>query len=160
MVLRYHNSDYAQLPAEEDVRAAMRKASVGPGNYQFPYASSMADLGKPEMLAKFGQGPVGLLTIIPSGPPTMGRRLILWFIYTLVIGSLVAYVTGRTLGPDTPYLQVFRVAGAVAFLGYAGAEPVEAIMKGRKWSTTVKYVFDGLIYALLTAGVFGWLWPR
>jgi hypothetical protein len=25
---------------------------------------------------------------------------------------------------------------------------------------TIKEVFDGLIFALLTAGTFGWLWPR
>jgi len=25
---------------------------------------------------------------------------------------------------------------------------------------TIKEVVDGLIYGLLTAGTFGWLWPR
>jgi hypothetical protein len=25
---------------------------------------------------------------------------------------------------------------------------------------TVKNVVDGLVYGLLTGGVFGWLWPR
>ena len=28
-----------------------------------------------------------------------------------------------------------------------------------RWGTTFVSVFDGLIYALLTAGTFGWLWP-
>jgi hypothetical protein len=23
----------------------------------------------------------------------------------------------------------------------------------------LKHAFDGLVYALLTAGIFGWLWP-
>ena len=35
----------------------------------------------------------------------------------------------------------------------------ESIWKGQSWSTTLKFVFDGLVYGLLTAGVFGWLWP-
>ena len=26
--------------------------------------------------------------------------------------------------------------------------------------TTLKFYFDGLVYSLLTAGVFVWLWPR
>ena len=26
--------------------------------------------------------------------------------------------------------------------------------------TTIKNTFDGLVYGLLTGGVFGWLWPR
>ena len=30
----------------------------------------------------------------------------------------------------------------------------------RAWSTTIKTTVDGLVYALLTAGMFGWLWPR
>jgi hypothetical protein len=30
----------------------------------------------------------------------------------------------------------------------------------RSWIRTLKSMFDGLIYALLTASVFGWLWPR
>jgi hypothetical protein len=25
---------------------------------------------------------------------------------------------------------------------------------------TFKYLFDSVIYAMLTAGVFGWLWPK
>jgi hypothetical protein len=29
-----------------------------------------------------------------------------------------------------------------------------------KWSATLKNMFDGLLYALVTAGTFGWLWPR
>ena len=30
----------------------------------------------------------------------------------------------------------------------------------RAWTTTVKPTVDGLIYALLTAAAFAWLWPR
>jgi hypothetical protein len=30
----------------------------------------------------------------------------------------------------------------------------------RAWSITIKATVDGLIYALLTAATFGWLWPR
>ncbi len=35
----------------------------------------------------------------------------------------------------------------------------ESAWKGQKWSTTIKFMIDGLIYALVTAGTFGWLWP-
>jgi hypothetical protein len=35
-----------------------------------------------------------------------------------------------------------------------------AIWYRRSCSTTLKDVFDGLVYGLLTAGTFGWLWPR
>jgi hypothetical protein len=29
----------------------------------------------------------------------------------------------------------------------------------KSWSGTLKNVFDGLVYGLVTGGVFGWLWP-
>jgi hypothetical protein len=28
------------------------------------------------------------------------------------------------------------------------------------WGATIKEVIDGLVYGLLTAGTFGWLWPH
>jgi hypothetical protein len=31
---------------------------------------------------------------------------------------------------------------------------------GMPWSHVPGRVFDGVVYALLTAGVFGWLWPH
>ena len=42
---------------------------------------------------------------------------------------------------------------------YAAGHASESIWKGQAWSTTFKHMFDGFVYALLTAGVFGWLWP-
>ena len=160
MALRYHWKDNDPLPGEDAVREAMRKQGVGPGDYIVPHAGSPAAMKDPELLKKFEEGPVGFFTILPSGPPAMGKSLILWFIYSLAIGVMVAYVTGRTVAPGTEYLRVFRVAATVAFLAYAGAEPISSIWRGRKWSTTLKNVFDGLIYAWLTGGVFGWLWPN
>ena len=53
----------------------------------------------------------------------------------------------------------FRFVGCTAFIGYAVALWQNSIWFKRKWSTTAKNTFDGLVYALLTAGTFGWLWP-
>ncbi len=160
MVLQYHKSDYAKLPGEANVMEAMRKEGVSPGNYAFPCPGNMKDMGSPEMLEKYKQGPVAFLNVLPSQPPAMGKSLLLWFLFSLVISFFAAYLASRTLGAGTDYLQVFRVVGAVAFLGYAGAAPVDSIWKGQKWSTTLKNIFDGLMYALVTAGCFGWLWPQ
>ena len=49
--------------------------------------------------------------------------------------------------------------GTVGFMTYAAGHASESIWKGQAWSTTFKHMFDGFVYALLTAGVFGWLWP-
>jgi hypothetical protein len=77
-----------------------------------------------------------------------------------VVGVFAAYVAGRALGPGAPYLQVHRFAGVTAFAAYALALAQSSIWYKRAWSTTLKSTFDGLIYALMTGGTFGWLWPR
>jgi len=159
MALPIHKSDYGKMAKEDDVLSAMREAGVKPGDYMFPYASEMKEMGEPEMVKKLEQGPVGMVTIWPNGPMQMGSSLAIWFAYCIVIGWLVAYITGRTFGPGTDYLQVFRVAGTVAFLAYAGAHAQASIWFKRSWSTTLKHTLDGLVYGLLTAGTFGWLWP-
>jgi len=160
MVLPIHKSDYRKLPEEDRVLDTLRAAGVTPGPvYHFPHTTHK-EMKSPEAVERFKRGPVGLLTVIPSGPPAMGKFLGQWFLYCAVIGVFVAYLTGRTLIPGTRYLEVFRVAGTTAFLGYAAAQIQDSIWKGQSWSVTFKHVFDGLIYGLLTAGTFGWLWPR
>ncbi len=159
MVLPWHRKDYQKLPEEDKVRETLRNLGVGPGNYHFPCPDNPKDMNSPEMMEKYKQGPVGLLNVMPSGPPAMGKYLALWFVFCLLIGVFVAYLTGRTLAPGAHYLAVFRVAGTAAFLGYGVGQLVDSIWKGQVWSTTLKHVFDGLVYGLLTAGTFGWLWP-
>ena len=158
-VLPFHKSDTRRLPDEAATVAALAKQELKPGQYNFPYAGSMAEMKDPAYLKKL-EGPVGLLTIRPSGPIDMGKFLGSWAVYCLVIGTFVAYLAGRTLGPGTHYLSVFRVAGTAAFLGYSGAQVPAAIWWGKPWGNAFREIVDGLVYALLTAGAFGWLWPR
>ena len=56
--------------------------------------------------------------------------------------------------------MVFRFVGTSAFMAYGIGMLPQSIWFRRNWGTTVKNVFDGLIYALMTAGTFGWLWPK
>ena len=157
MVLTYHRSDYSPLPGEEKVMAAMRKEGVSRGHYYLPHCVSPKEMADKREL--FEQGPVAFLTVLPKGVPAMAKPLVSWFVYSLVLSLVVAYLAGRTLAPGTDYLMVFRVAGTAAFLGYAGCSASESIWRGMPWSITLKHIFDGLVYALLTGGVFGWLWP-
>jgi len=45
-------------------------------------------------------------------------------------------------------------------LAYGFGSIPESIWFGRPWGNQLKTLIDGLCYGLLTAGVFGWLWPR
>jgi len=159
MFLGYHAGDRVAVPQEDRVREALREASIPPGDYAIPRAGSMKEMSDPAFIQKQEEGPVAILTVLPSGPVRLGPLLVQWFVFTLVVGVIVAYLTGRVLGPGAEYLAVFRVAGTVAFAAYAVGEWSQSIWFGRKWSTTLKNTFDGLVYALLTAGAFGWLWP-
>ena len=160
MVLAYHKSDYRKLPDEDRVTDALRSAGVTPGRvYSFPYYS-FKEMKSAPVIEKLKRGPVGLLTVLPSGPPAIGKNLLQWFVYCIVIGIFAAYLASRTLAPGTAYLEVFRLVGTAAFLGFGAAHAQESIWAGRSWVVTFKHIFDSLIFALLTAGVFGWLWPR
>ncbi len=159
MVLPHHKADFTALPNEDAVRGALRQ-NVTPGQYTVPYAQSSAAMKDPDFIRKCEEGPVGFLTIVRRGKPAMGKPMAFSFAYNVGIGILVAYLAGRTLSAGTDYLHVFRVVGTAAWLGYAGALFPGAIWFGQPWSTTWKTVADGLLYALLTAGTFGWLWPR
>lgn len=159
MVLTYHRKDYKQLPDEASTLASLRGKALPRGLYVFPYAASGKEMGSPEMQEKYRQGPVGLMTVLPSGPPNMGKQLGLWFGYCLLVGIFVAYLGGRFLDPGIDYLEVFRFAGTFAFVAYGFGEIADSIWKGQPWSNTCRALIDALIYALLTAGCFGWLWP-
>jgi len=159
MLLPYHQSDYRQLPDEDKLLTSLRGAALKRGLYVFPFCTHK-DMKSPAIQEKYKQGPVGFLTILPSGPPAMPKFLIQWFVYCLLIGFFVAYLTAHTVAPGAHYLAVFRVAGTAAFLAYGLAHLSDGIWKGQMWGATIKEVVDGLIYGLLTAGTFGWLWPR
>ena len=159
MLLPYHQSDCHQLPDEDKLRAALRAAGVKRGFYMFPYGSHK-DMKSPAMQEKFKEGPVGTMTVFPSGPPAIPKFMGMWFVYCLVIGFFTAYLTAHTVAPGVNYLVVFRVAGTAAFMAYGLGQLSNGIWKGQPWSMTIKEVVDGLIYGLLTAGTFGWLWLR
>ena len=160
MVLTYHRSDIARLPGEDDIRAAFQKSSVAPGDYMTPYAGSPEGMKSPEFIEKVTKGPVAIVTVMQSGgPPSINKNLAQWLVYCIVVSVFAAYVTSRAVPAGAPYLSAFRMAATTAFVGYALAQWQNSIWGGRKWSTTIKNTFDGLVYGLLTGGAFGWLWP-
>ena len=159
MVLPFHKKDYRKMNNEDTVLEALRASGVTPGTYPFPCAGSVNEMGTPEMVEKMKKGPLGFLTVLPPGGFNMGKSLAWWFVYLLIVGVLVAYVGWHTLTTGADYLTVFRITGAAAILGYAVGVMNDSIWKGQRWSTTAKFMVDGFVYALLTAGTFGWLWP-
>jgi hypothetical protein len=160
MALRYHANDYRKLPAEDEVMDALRKFQIPPGDYMVPRPAGAEGMKDPKYLEKLKQGPVMVVTVMKNGMFDMRTSLFQWFVYSLLVGVLAAYVAGRALGPGTPYLKVFRFAGVTSFIAYSIAMWQDSIWYHRSWGTTMRNTFDGLVYGLLTAGTFGWLWPK
>lgn len=160
MASPWHKNDYPKMPREDEVTDALRPLAIPPGDYMVPRAMRTEEMRSAEFAEKLRKGPVMILTMLPNGPFSMGRNLGLWFGYLVLVGFFAAYVAGRALPAGAEYLPVFRFVGVTAFLGYAAALWQMWIWYHRSLSITIKTTIDGLVYALLTAGTFGWLWPR
>jgi Flp pilus assembly protein TadB len=159
MVLRYHQNDFTPLPREDDLAAAIRAAGVPPGDYAMPYAGSTAAMKDPAFQEKMRTGPIVFMSVVEPSKAGFGSSLVQWFAYSILVGIIAGYIAGRALGPGAEYLDVFRLSGTAAFAAYSVALLQGSIWYKRKWSGTLKSFADGLIYALVTAGMFGWLWP-
>jgi hypothetical protein len=161
MVLGYHRTDLRKLPdpQEDDILAVVTRLNLPPGDYGVPHPGSPDRMKDPAFVAKMEKGPIVFMNVVPGEAPNLGRSLGLWFVFTLVVTFFAAYLTSRAVTPDTDYLTVFRFIGTSAFMGYALGQIPESIWWRRRWTRTFISVFDSFVYALLTAGVFGWLWP-
>ncbi|MCW5945691.1 MAG: hypothetical protein KIT74_01520 [Fimbriimonadales bacterium] len=154
MVLPHHKNEWKGLQNEDQALDALR--SSPPGQYMFPFCT-MAEMNTPEYKEKVAKGPVGVVTIWP-GQTNMGKNLALTLLFYLVVGVFVAYVAWHALGKGAEYMTVFRIAGTAAFMAHGLGWMPNMIWFGGKgfWS----YLFDSIVYALITAGTFGWLWAR
>jgi hypothetical protein len=157
MVMPHHKSDWSKLPDENAVTAALRNAPAG--MYMLPFCSDMQQMKDPAFVKRYEAGPTGTITL-RKGSASMSRPMVISVLYNLVVAFVVAYLASRTRPVGAHYLEVFRVVGTASLLAYSGALWYPAIWMGRPWPAVIKDALDGLVYALLTAGIFGWLWPR
>jgi hypothetical protein len=160
MATPWHKADYLGVPEEDQVTAALRPLAIPPGDYMLPKPADMAQMRSPAFADRMRVGPVMVMTVMPNGMTGMGGMLAKWFVYLLVVGLFAGYIASRALPVGADYLAVFRFVGATAFLGLALALWQMAIWYRRSMGTTIRSTIDGLIYAGIMAGTFGWLWPR
>ena len=160
MVLGYHKSDLRKLPdqQEDEILDVIRRLNLPPADYAVPHSGSPERMKDPAFIARMNKGPLVMMTVAPGALPSMGTSLALWFVNVVVVTVFSAYLASRAVPPGSDYLAVFRFVGTPAFMGYSLAAVHESIWYKRGWIRTFKSMFDGLVYALLTAGVFGWLW--
>ena len=159
-VMPHHKKDWRGLPNEDAVLAAMRASPPAPGQYAMPFMFDPKLRDDPAMKERIAKGPNGYFTVIPTGSPAMGPMMAKSLVYNIVVALLVAYVAWHALRGPAEYLEVFRIVGTTAMMSYILATVPESIWFGRPWRTFAMQAIDGIAYGLVTAGIFGWLWPR
>jgi hypothetical protein len=157
MVMPHHKSDWKGLPDEDTLFETLKSKGVQPGQYMFPFCTR-ADWKDAEKKARWERGPHGVLNLYPA-KPSMGGNLLKIFLFDIVVGIFVAYLAGIALAPGAEYLKVFQITGTAALLAYAFGRIPDDIWNQRSCRTMFNNIIDSIVYALLTAGVFGWLWP-
>jgi hypothetical protein len=153
----WHRRDYDKLPDEPAALAMLGKVKAG------LYIVPCVDWNKAsaEEREELHKGPMGLLILRnPVSSFSFGKAIASYFLYMLVISFLIAYLCAHVLPAGAHYLKVFRVAGTAGILAYSFGGFPYTIWYGKPWSVTFKDVIDGVIYGLLIAGTFGWLWPK
>jgi len=157
MVLPHHKREWSKLSDEKGFLEALRRRKIGPGQYIFPCCEPK-DLKDPEIAQRYAQGPHGIL-LLRKAKPNFGRNLTLVFLFYVVVGIFVGYLASVMLPGGSDYLKVFQVTGTAAILAHVFGGIPNDIFFGRSLRSVINHTLDGIVYGLLTAGVFGSMWP-
>lgn len=160
MVFKWHAPEYRGFSNEDAVRDAIRAGNPSPGQYVVPYCKDMKEMGSETMMAKYKEGPVGFVVLTPSGPPNMGKSFVTWFLMSVAVATIGAFIATQLFGLDPERARAAaKLVFAVTFLSYGMGTICESVWMGRPWSSTVKYMLDAALYAVGSGAVFYWLWP-
>lgn len=160
MAIKWHAPDYRGFANEDAVRDAIRAGNPSPGRYVVPYCADMKQMGGEVMQTKYRDGPVGHIMLAPTGVPNMGKYLGLWFLWSLAVAVVAAFLAAQLFGLDPARARAAaKLVGAVTFIAHGFGTVQESIWMARPWSSSVKYLLDAALYGLGSGLVFFWLWP-
>ncbi len=159
MVLPHHKGDWKGLPNEDALNNTIRTTSIKPGQYMFPYCASSKDMKSEEFKQRWKAGPRGTLCVW-SGTGSMGLNMLWVFVFYLVVGIFVGYLTALACEPGTEYMTVFRVAGTAAIMAHTLASFPHSIWFRTPARAILTNLVDGIVFGLLTAGTFAALCPE
>ena len=123
----------------------------------FPYCASSKDMKTEELKQRWEAGPYGTLCLWP-GKWSMGLNLVWIFVFYLVVGIFVGYLTRLACDPGAEYMTVFRVAGTAAIMAHTLGSFPHAIWFRTPSRAILSNLADGIVFGLLTAGSFAALW--
>lgn len=160
MVVPWHKNDYMAFPNEDAILDALRAHNLGTGEYMAPKPSSRQDMGSPEFREKVRRGPLVILNVAQGDSVSMGRPLILWLVYTLIVSALAGHVAWGTNAENPVGQYIFHTVAITSWLAYAAGTWQQTIWFRKPAMTSFKTTFDGLIYAVTTGLLFMFFWPK
>ncbi len=150
--LPHHVPEWKPMPDEGELTALLKQHATPAGQYVFPHPKGpQQEKQNPDPNAPY-QGTLILYDKPISMGAAIGKTLAFFFLATFVIG----YLASLGLSPQSSRLDVFRFVFVAGLLTHVAGRFPGAFWFKRK---TLLDSIDGTVYALLTAGVFVWLWP-
>jgi hypothetical protein len=161
MVVPWHKNDYMAFPNEDAVLDALRPHNLATGEYMAPKPATRQDMTSPAFVEKVKRGPLVIMNIAQGDSVSMGRPLVLWLVYVIVVSALAGHIAFGASGghPDDSRI-IFHTVALTSLLAYAGALWQQTIWFRKPWLSSFKGTFDGLIYAVVTGVIFVYLWPK
>jgi hypothetical protein len=154
MALGHHQKDTIALPNEDATLDQLR--GIPPGNYSFPHPGDRKNCNSPEFKAKWEKGPMGNLSV--WGKFSMGKNMALTFMVYVIVSVLIGYVAYLAIPPGADRLKVFQIIGTVGVLSYTFAFIPDHIWFQAGARKTTMCIIDGIVYGLVTGGVFAAFW--
>lgn len=156
VVLPHHKPDIKRWPDEERLLTFIRESGAAPGDYLFPYIEDK-DMKEDWAQARYNEGPWGMVKIWP-GKASMGGNMLKTVLYFFVVSAAVAYAGTLALTPGAPFMDVFQLIAVTAILAHTSGGVLREIWFTRPLRGKLMDFIDGLVYGLITAGLFAWLW--
>ncbi len=154
MVLQLHRSDWKKLEKEDAFLKAIRELDLPLGNYMFPGCQSPEEMKSDEYQQKWNDGPRGIMTVFPQ--VNMGKKLVLTFVYFLVISFTLAYLSTLAIAPGAEFMVVFRFVATAGLLAFLSAAVQHSIWFHNRISG---HIIESIFYAVLVGLIFGSMWP-
>jgi hypothetical protein len=157
-VLPHHRCDFKGFPDQKKFDDALASLGIEPGLYMFPYSQDPKAMREPAFMERWKAGPSGSLNLWAKCP-NMGRNMALSFLFYLITSIFVGYLTLLVRAPGDSFIEVFRVAGTAAILAYCFGGIPKDIWFNSPRRVVLTNLIDTIVFGLLTAAAFAWLWP-
>lgn len=155
-VLPHHKPEWKPLPAEDDLLDLLDAKQVTAAQYLFPYCDDQKQMASAEYKEKVLTRCRGMLILWPT-PPNMAMQILKTLAYFLVAAFLIGYIASIAFpAGETDKADIFALVFTAGLLCYA-LSPFPAVFWFRQYFAM--NIVDGVVYALLTAALFTWLWP-